>query len=121
MKYDELSAELGLEAKVLDSAILANGFSSDDDFDAPKQNLVNMYADYLIAMEDAKEQRLAFKYMDGEESVDKSKVYEQYRRYAIDLLNLWRDQKKAYDDSFSGKDSFFSLRTRAGFLDGRNR
>lgn len=117
MDKTKLAYELAVDESVVSRAIHANGFSIDADFDSEQENLIRMYVDYLIALEDAKEARLAFKYADGEESVDKSRIFDQYRKYANDLKDAWEDVKKAYDKSLGGKGSFFTIRTRAGFLD----
>lgn len=113
MTVIELAAELAVEVEVVEQAVIANGFSTDDSFDARQKHLISAYVDYLIAMEDAREQRIAFKYTDGEESVDKTGVYDQYRRYALDLLGAWREAKRQYDDEMDGgSESFFMVRPR---------
>lgn len=119
MDMSKLAYELAVDESVVSRAIHANGFSIDADFDSEQENLIRMYVDYLLALEDAKEARLAFKYADGEEAVDKSRVFDQYRKFANDLKDSWEDVKKAYDKSLVGKDSFFMIRNRAGFLDER--
>lgn len=121
MTFNELQSELGIEKDKLEIAVTTNGFSIDSDIDARQKGLIVMYIDYLTAQEDAREARKAFKYLDGEESVDKSKVFDQYRRYAMDLYNAWNSAKRDYDEDMSGSGSYFTIRKRAGFLNARTR
>lgn len=118
---ENITAELSTSSSIVEKAINANGFFTLTELDAEEINLVEMYAEYLIAMEDVKEQRRAFKYTDGEESVDKSNSFDQYRRYANDLLGMYNSARRAYDDAKSGANSFFTIRGRAGVLDERTR
>ncbi|MCU7556537.1 hypothetical protein [Macrococcus capreoli] len=119
MNLANLSEDLNVEESIVKRAAITNGFSIDSDYDEKQENLIRMYVDYLLALEDAKKARIAFKYADGEESVDKSRLFDQYRRFANDLYGAWEDVKKAYDKELSGQHSFFMLRNRAGFLDER--
>lgn len=121
MNLDELTTELGVDKAVVKKAVQANGFPTDGTFEGEQTHLITLYVDYLEAMDEAKEQRRAFKYTDGEESVDKSKIYDQFRRHAMDLFSAWSSAKRDYDNSQKGLDSFFTIRSRAGVLDGRTR
>lgn len=123
MTLDELIASIDAEEEKIVKAIIANDFSLDSgtEYDEKKVSLVEAYVDYLVAREEAKEVRIAFKYTDGEESVDKSGIYDQYRRYANDMLAHWRDMKNAYDKRNAGLTSFFTVRKRAGYLNERTR
>lgn len=116
-QLDELVEKLGVDSEIVVEAINANGFFDLMEFTAQEVYLLKTYIDYLIAMEDVKEAQHAFKYTDGEESVDKSNVYDQVRRTANDLSGKWRAAKSAYDAKTSGTKSFFTLRKRARFLD----
>lgn len=119
MNVDSLAIELSVDKAIVERAVLTNGFSIDTDFDNRQANLIRMYVDYLQALEDARQARVAFKYADGEEAVDKSRVFDQYRKFANDLKDSWEEAKKAYDKDLVGKGSFFTIRNRAGFLDER--
>lgn len=121
MDVQALATKLEVEQSIVERAVLANGFSIDLDYTASQENLITMYTEYLLAKEDEKNARLAFKYQDGEESVDKSEIYDQYRKYANDLRRDWSEAKALYDDEFSGRHSFFTIRKRAPHLDARTR
>ncbi|UBH21878.1 hypothetical protein LAU42_08870 [Macrococcus armenti] len=121
MDVQALATKLEVEQSIVERAVLANGFSIDLDYTTPQENLITMYTEYLLAKEDEKNARLAFKYQDGEESVDKSEIYDQYRKYANDLRRDWSEAKALYDDEFSGSHSFFTIRKRAPHLDARTR
>lgn len=116
-QLDELVEKLGVDGGIVEDAINANGFFDKKEFSAQEVYLLRLYVDYLAAMEDVKDAQYAFKYTDGEESVDKSKVYDQVRRTANDLLTIWRNAKSDYDAKDSGTKSFFTMRKRARFLD----
>lgn len=121
MNIEDIVESYGIERVVAEKAVLANGFPLDGDFEGEEYHLITLYLDYLEAMEDSKEARRSFQYTDGEESVNKSKVYDQYRRYAMDLFGAWSSAKRDYDQSKRGLDSFFTIRGRAGVLDERTR
>lgn len=116
-----IAAEIGVDRSIVEKAVKANGFFDKSTLDAEEENLVALYAEYLEAMVDVKEQRRAFKYTDGEESIDKSNAFDQYRRYANDLFSMYTSARRAYDDARSGTQSFFKIRGRAGVLDERTR
>lgn len=121
MTINEIVEKYSLDREQVTDAVLSNGFSTSADLDERQVHLVRQYVDYLEALADAKEQRIAFKYVDGEESVDKSDVFNQYRRHANDLYAKWSDSKRLYDRELNGKSSYFTVRKRAGFLDARTR
>lgn len=112
-----LSTELEASEPIITAAIAANGFFDKVEFDPQEMYLLRTYIEYLDALELVKESQEYFKYTDGEESVDKSKVYDQVRRTANDLLTIWRNAKTEYDAKSSGTKSFFTMRKRARFLD----
>ena len=116
-QLDELVEKLGVDSEIVEEAINANGFFDFTEFTAQEVYLLKTYIDYLVALELVKESQEYFKYTDGEESVDKSKVYDQVRRTANDLLTIWRNAKSDYDAKDSGTKSFFTMRKRARFLD----
>lgn len=120
-QLDELVEKLGVDSGIVEEAINANGFFDFTEFTAQEVYLLKTYIDYLAALELVKESQEYFKYTDGEESVDKSKVYDQVRRTANDLLTIWRNAKADYDAKDSGTKSFFTLRKRARFLDEQTR
>lgn len=119
MTINELVEKYSVEEAIVSRAIVANGFTITD-IDDSNEYLVAMYIDYLVAEESAKKARDAFRYTDGEETVDKSKVFENYRRHYMDLFNVWKDAKKIYDNSIWRPDnSAFHVRKRAPHLDRR--
>lgn len=120
-QLDELVEKLGVDSEIVEEAINANGFFDFTEFTAQEVYLLKTYIDYLAALELVKESQEYFKYTDGEESVDKSKVYDQVRRTANDLLTIWRNAKSDYDAKDSGTKSFFTMRKRARFLDEQTR
>lgn len=121
MNIDELIEEYGVERQVAVKAVRANGFQVDATFDGDQYHLITLYLDYLEAMDEAKEQRRAFKYTDGEESVDKSGVYDKFRRYAMDLFSAWTSAKRDYDNANRGLDSFYTVRGRHGAINAKSR
>lgn len=118
---DELVEKLGVDSLIVEEAINANGFFDKKEFSAQEVYLLRLYVDYLAALEDVKDAQHAFKYTDGEESVDKSNVYDQVRRTANDVMGKWRQAKSDYDAKTSGNKAFFTLRKRARFLDEQTR
>lgn len=116
MTIEELAAKLGVEESIAARAVVANGFSIDDVNDA-NQHLVEMHTEYLTAVKEADDVKNNFKYSDGEESVDKTKVYDNYRKHYQDLLSAWKDAKELYDRSTAEEGSRFHLRKRADWLD----
>ena len=120
-QLDELVEKLGVDGEIVEEAINANGFFDKEEFNAQEVYLLRLYVDYLAALEDVKVAQHSFKYTDGEESVDKSNVYDQVRRTANDLMGKWRQAKTDYDAKDSGTKSFFTLRKRARFLDEQTR
>lgn len=120
-QLDELVEKLGVDGEIVEEAINANGFFDKKEFSAQEVYLLRLYVDYLAALEDVKDAQHAFRYTDGEESVDKSNVYDQVRRTANDVMGKWRQAKADYDAKDSGTNSFFTLRKRARFLDEQTR
>ena len=122
MNKTELATKLTVTEEVDDEFILANGFDVTlEDFDSRQTYLIKLYSEYVSANEEAAEARKGFRYQDGEEMVDKSKQYEAYRRYALDLYNRWKEELDEYNDDKDAGGSFFVLRNRAGWLNERNR
>lgn len=121
MTLDEIVKKYSLDREQVVDAVLSNGFSTSATLDERQVNLVKQYVAYLEALADAKEQRKAFKYVDGEEAIDKSDIFNQYRRHANDLYNVWTANKRAYEKELNGKSSYFTVRNRAGWLDERTR
>lgn len=121
MNIDEIIERHGVKEDVAEKAVLANGFPIDGEFEGAEYHLITLYLDYLEAMDEAKAQRGNFQYTDGEESVNKSGVYDKYRRYAMDLFSAWSSAKRDYDNANRGLDSFYTIRGRAGVIDARTR
>lgn len=119
MTIEELAEEFGVEVREVRKAITANGFAISEVSENSK-HLIELYLDYLKAETEASEMRDAFKYQDGEEQVDKSKVYENYRKHYMDLYDKWQRAKQDFLDSRSKDEgSSFHLRKRAEFLDAK--
>lgn len=122
MTIDTLATELNVEKNIVVQAVISNGFSLDsEDYTEYQKYLIQLYTDYLQAMIELKSVRNAFKYTDGEESVDKSNVYEQHRKYAQDLFDLWKNAKDDFDKNTNNSSSFYTFRRRAGYINARTR
>jgi len=121
MTIEELAIRYEVDESMVARAIVANGFTPSD-VDESNEYLVKMHVEYLIAMKEADEVRNSFSYQDGEESVNKSSVYDNYRRHFKDLETAWKEAKNLYDRS-KHEEAFgnFHIRRRAPHLDrGRN-
>lgn len=116
MTIGELATEMNAEEGDVARAIVANGFSIND-IDASNQYLVEMYVEYLQSRREADTVKDNFKYSDGEESVDKTRVYDQYRDHYRDLHSEWKDAKETYDRSVSEASTRYYQRKRADWLD----
>ena len=121
MTVEELATEIGADVQEVRKALTANGFSIED-ITTKNMYLVEMYVRYLIAKNEAEEVRNSFRFQDGEEQVDKSRVYDNYRRHYLDLLADWQDAFERYSDSINElSNNSFHLRKRADFLDANRR
>lgn len=122
MTIEMLATDLNVEKNLVVQAVISNGFSLDsEEFTDYEIYLIRLYIDYLSAMIELKNVRNAFKYTDGEESVDKSNVYEQHRKYAQDLFDLWKIAKDDFDKNTNNSSSFYTFRRRAGYINARTR
>lgn len=119
MKKNEIVESLGVDEELVTLSISANNFT-ETNFSDRQTFLIKLYVDYLVARKEAEEIRNSFRYQDGEEQVDKSSVYDNYRRHYVDLLTEWEKAKREYeaDQTVSGG-SAFHLRKRADFLDSK--
>lgn len=114
---NDLAILYDVSEEVVERSFKANDVPANSErIDPEIENLVALYVDYLTALSDAKESREYFKYTDGEESVDKSKVYDNYRRYAQDVYNAWRSARSEYRQQMR-QGGFYKLRKRASWLD----
>lgn len=77
--------ELTDAQELVDDALQVLGYEPSADIPADKQNIVLLYAQAEGAWQIALSTAHYFSYKDGEESVDKSKISEQYRKLAQDL------------------------------------
>lgn len=122
---EEFSIRYGSDPETVQKAFNANNIALKDfenGFLEPSlENIVSLYIEYLEALAYAKEATDFFKYTDGEESIDKSDVYEQRRRVAQDLYIAWRNAFNDYKKQNQNTGSFFKLRKRASWLDARTR
>lgn len=79
--------------ELVEDAMLSHGISPDKSVPSEDVSLIMLYAQYqgawLIAMSTAH----YFRFTDGEESVDKSKVADNYRRLARDLKADYEAEK----------------------------
>src|SRR5699024_8152798 len=100
MTIEELAEEFGVEVREVRKALTAKGFAISEVSENSKR-LIELYLDYLEAETEASEMRDAFKYQDCEEQVDKSKVYENYRKHYMDLYDKWQRAKQDFLDSRS--------------------
>lgn len=116
---DDLAQMYNVEISVIHRAISENGFTPTE-ITEKNEYLIGMYVDYLKALKDAEAFKDTFRYQDGEEMVDKSGVYDNYRRHYMDLLQTWEKSKALYDrNTHQSEFGNFHIRQRAGFLDAR--
>lgn len=121
LAIEDLATEIGADVREVRKALTANGFSIEE-ITTKNKYLVEMYISYLVAKDEAEEVRNSFRFQDGEEQVDKSRVYDNYRRHYLDLLADWQDAFERYSDSINElSNNSFHLRKRAEFLDANRR
>lgn len=77
-----------------EEAMLAFGFKSTEDVPSDRTTLILLHAQAEGALQIALATAHYFNYTDGDETVDKSKVSEQYRKLAQDL-RMECERKKA--------------------------
>lgn len=122
---EEFVVRYGSKEEVVKKSFNANNITptsfKDGFLDPREENIVALYIEYLEALAHANEAIDFFKYTDGEESVDKSKVYDQRRRVAQDLYIAWRNAKLDLRRDNFNTGSFFKMRKRASWLDARTR
>src|SRR5699024_9929657 len=88
------------ESLVLD-AMRTHGYAPSDSVKPDEVNLVLLYAQYNGAWQIAFSVAHYFKFTDGEESVDKSMVADNYRRLAKDLQDDYESEKgKLFGNNF---------------------
>lgn len=85
--------------ELIDDAMQAHGLSPSDGVPADKQTMILLYAQHEGAWSVAMSVAHYFKYTDGEESVDKSMVSENYRKLARDLRDDYEREKSRIDGS----------------------
>lgn len=79
--------------ELVDDAMQVHGFASSNNVPESDTNLVLLYAQAEGAWQIALATAHYFSYRDGEESVDKSKISEQYRKLAQDIRNQYETEK----------------------------
>lgn len=120
MNINEIAEMLEVDEAVVRESVQANGFSTTKSYDEGEEYLIKMHVSYTMAFKEAENLRNSFKYQDGEEQVDKSKVYDNYRKHYQDLYDRWQRAKQDFLDSRSKDEgSAFHLRKRADFLDAK--
>ncbi len=101
------------DEKTVKRALKANDLSDDlDTLDPELEHLIDLYIQYLKARDKSIETLDGFKYTDGEESVDKSGVYDKHRRFYSDLYNAWRSARQDYKRDLLNNGSFYKIRKR---------
>jgi hypothetical protein len=83
-----------------EEAILAHGYNSTDDVPADRELLVLLYAQAEGAFQISLATAHYFQYTDGDESVNKATVSEQYRKLAQDLRGQYERNKAATTSTF---------------------
>lgn len=79
--------------ELVDDALRVHGYEPSATIPHDKENLILLYAQSEGAWQIALSTAHYFSYTDGEESVDKSKVSEQYRKLATDLRKEYEMEK----------------------------
>ena len=80
-------------ADVVSDSMQVHGYSPTADVPDDKTNLILLYAQAESALQIALSTAHFFVYTDGEETVDKSKISEQYRNLATDLRSEYTREK----------------------------
>lgn len=93
--------------ELVDDALKVHGLAPSAEIPADKSNLVLLYAQAEGARQIALATAHYFRFTDGEESVDKSAVSEQYRKLANDL----RKQYEAERAKQTGASFYIAKRT----------
>ena len=79
--------------ELVEDAMLEHGLSPDSSVPSDKVSLIMLYAQYQGAWQIAFSVAHYFKFTDGEESVDKSMIADNYRKLAKDLQNDYEKEK----------------------------
>lgn len=88
--------------ELVEDAMRSHGFTPTDSVPSDQVSLVLLFAQYQGAWRIAFSVAHYFKYQDGEESVDKSMVAENYRNLAKDLQSEYeREKAKKSGSGFS--------------------
>lgn len=85
-----------------EESFLIHGYSSTDDVPAEKETLILLRAQAEGAFQISLASAHYFNYTDGDESVDKTMVSEQYRKIAQDIRNQYDDEKRRNNGAKSG-------------------
>lgn len=83
-----------------EEAFLAHGYTSSDNVPSDKETLILLAAQAEGAQQISLATAHFFSYTDGEESIDKSMISEQYRKLAKDLRDLYSREKAASGSAF---------------------
>lgn len=77
----------------IEDALLAHGYSPSDSVPEDDIRLILLHAQYKSAWKIAFSTAHYFKFTDGEESVDKSMISDNYRKLALSLESEYEDEK----------------------------
>jgi len=87
--------------ELVEDAMRAHGYAPSDSVKSDEINLILLYAQYQGAWQIAVGTAHYFSFTDGEETVDKTKISENYRKLAKDLQNDYEEEKgKLFGNNF---------------------
>lgn len=91
-------------------SMLEHGYMAEDDVPDDQKLLVLLYAEWDGTLQLALQTAYYFEYTDGEETVDKAKISEQYRNVAAELRKKY---EKKNVESGPSSNTRFTIMTRA--------
>ena len=86
--FEQTNAE-----ELVEEAMQAHGYAPSDDVPIADENLILLYAQANGAWQIALSTAHYFSYSDGEESVNKTMISEQYRKLATDLRDQYEKER----------------------------
>lgn len=116
MKIAEIVEKTEAPLETVEEALLTSGFPVDDDVDYKQDEvrIAKLYIRYLVMMQKAEEEAHGFRYVDGEETIDKKDVNDNMRRTAEIWFNRWQDEmRKLEEKKYKTKYTNFHIRGRA--------
>lgn len=91
-------------------SMLEHGYMADDDVPDNQKLLVLLYAEWDGALQLSLQTAYYFEYTDGEETIDKAKISEQYRKVAVELRKKYENKSV---ESGPSSNTRFTIMTRA--------